>query len=472
MMRSGSWRWMLLATALYVVVCGMLVTIRWLHWRAGWDAGVFSQIVLSLFSGFHSAAEGPPSHFAVHFSPILALLYPVAALTHSALALQYTQIVLIAAVAPVLFALTRPYVGDALALRIGVLAILYPPLATGGLTDIHEVGFWPLLAVSLIWAADRRRWVAFAVLAALAMCVREDVLVQLVLIGAAGALLAWRSSAGDGLLVDRSQDPRRLARACAVVALVAVGIVYVYFAKIQQAFGAWTPGTYYQYSFASGPVAVAASIFTHPLQFAAEMFTWVRFTYVLEALVPLALLPLRTWWGLIALPGLAGVLLASDHKVWTMGTHYELLWAPWMLVAAAVALVHVQRQNGEVVARRWAIAALTACTIFLVFANPAHLRFYLDHQYHDLADSKRAMACVPAGASVSTHEDWFAQIGAHNPRAVAQQTQGVDYLVYADDYDDPTFTNSIRPALQAAVARDEYRVLCSFGRVHAYKKVQ
>ena len=58
------------------------------------------------------------------------------------------------------------------------------------------------------------------------------------------------------------------------------------------------PGHFYVYPFANGPLALLVAPFTHPLQFVRAIFTFGRLTYVLEALVPLAFLPLRSRWSL------------------------------------------------------------------------------------------------------------------------------------------------------------------------------
>lgn len=76
------------------------------------------------------------------------------------------------------------------------------------------------------------------------------------------------------------------------------------------------PAHFYTYSFASGPLTLSLAPLTHPAAFAREFFTFGRFTYLLEAFAPLAFLPLFSRWSLLALPGLAIVLLANDQLVY------------------------------------------------------------------------------------------------------------------------------------------------------------
>ena len=98
--------------------------------------------------------------------------------------------------------------------------------------------------------------------------------------------------------------------------------------------------------------------------------------------------------------------------------------------------------------------------------HPLH---YLHPYYHDLADARRALDCVPKNASVATYDEWFSAVAAQRPRATIDRTKGVDYLVYADDFPGTAYQFRMRPAVAAEVARGEYRAVCRFGDVTAYR---
>src|SRR5579864_1323105 len=169
------------AVAAVAAIMVALAVIRWNLWTYGTDTGTFAQIAQNAFHGFTDGPEGG-SHFAFHWSPILALLYPVIVLTHSPLALQFVQLLLIVASAPVLYALVLPYCGAAWAARCGLLALLYPPLLSIAFEEFHELAFYPVLLLALLWAADRARWGWFAIAAIAAVLVREDVSIDLVVL--------------------------------------------------------------------------------------------------------------------------------------------------------------------------------------------------------------------------------------------------------------------------------------------------
>jgi uncharacterized membrane protein len=446
-----------------------LAIVRAKLWTYGSDTGTFAQIVADAFGGMRNGVEAG-SHFRYHWSPSLALLWPLVALTHSALPLQLLQAAATAACGPLVAVLARPYAGTRLANLLGYVTLLYPPLLALGFDEFHELGLFTPLVLGLFVAADRTRWLWFAFCGILAVGLREDAALTLLPFGIVLIAIACRSAAqGRGLLEGFTIAPRALAVAGAGLTLTSAAALAAYYGIITPRLGGWLPSHFYVYSFAAGPMALVAAPLTHPREFVAAIFTFGRFTYVLEALVPLAFLPLRSRWALLALPGATIVLLANSGYVWRMGDHYAALWIPWLLVAGVVGVVALQRRASETVARKWAAAAAILCAIFLVAFDPLHPLHYLHSYYGDLADARRAIACVPKNASLGTYDEWFSAIAAQRARATIDVTSGTDYLVYADDFPSTANQLRIRPAVADAVARGQYRVVCRFGQVSAYE---
>jgi hypothetical protein len=155
-----------------------------------------------------------------------------------------------------------------------------------------------------------------------------------------------------------------------------------------------------------------------------------------------------------------------------MGSQYSLLWAPWLMLATAIALVYLYSAAGAQTAKRWATVSVAACILFLVLFNPMHLSYYLRPPYQDLAAAQRALACIPEDASFSTHDAWFTQVAGTRQRATGDVVAGVDFVVYADDYPDETFQREIRPQLESALASGRFRVVCSVNQVRAYERIR
>lgn len=450
-----------------------LAAYRWHIWSYGTDTGTFAQVALHAFSGFRDGPEDT-THFAFHWAPLLAVLYPFVATTRSPLSIQIVQAVAIGAGVFPFFAFLRRYADDDLASRLALLALVYPPLAAVAFDEFHEIAFYPLLAFALVWALDAERPLIAAACAALAVLVREEVPIVLGVFGLAliVAGLVRRGTPGRGLLVWEPRAPRAAIAAGIGLCVLSAATLYAYFGVVIRALGGWRPAHFYDYPFAHGPVALIAAAFVHPLLVAGAVVTLGRFTYLLEALVPLLFLPLRSAWFVVALPGLLIVLLSSDAITWRMGSHYAASWIPWVLLGTAAAVVRLARTRSEAAAKRTLTVVFTLCAIVFVAFNPMHVVHYMVPPYRDLADARRALALVPAGASVITHDEWFVHVAVRDPRAtVFWRGAGPQYAVFADDYPNDSFQRELLPRIRAAVAAGRYRVVARFGAVVVYERI-
>jgi uncharacterized membrane protein len=463
----GAW----IVAGIYVAIQIALVLYRWHILTITSDTGLFAQAILNAGHGFANTPESG-SHFKFHFSPILATLYPLVALTHNALSLQFAQIVLIALTAPALTLLFTPYVSEQLRWRLALIALLYAPLGVLGFAEFHELAFFPVIAVALLWAADRELWGWFAALGVCGIFTREDVGIELCLIGIAVAAFVWvrrREHRERGLILGEPHHATATAVAFGALGVVSAAVISAYFHVISARFASWLPGSDYDYPISHGPLGLVAALATRPFEAIPAVFNVGKLTYVLEGLLPLVLLPLRSYWSLLALPALLIIELASNSAMWNMGRHYSAMWAPWFLVATGAALARIERDHGLDAARKWTNAAIIGCVVVLVAFNPMHLGVTLRSAYHDPASAHAALACVPRGASIDTHEEWFAQIAAANPRSTHSQATGADYLVYASDYHDYAWP-STAPKVAAEVRAGDYTPVCRFGNVVTYKR--
>lgn len=470
----------IVAGVIFALLCAC-AAIRWNDWSFGSDTGTFAQAIANTGHGFTDGLEGG-SHFRFHFSPILAVLWPLIALTQTPLVLQFAQIVLIVASAVLLERLVRPYVQDTWAQRIGILALLYPPLLAGAFSEFHELAFYPVLIAGLLLAADRAKWFWFALCAVLLSCVREDASLDIVVIGIALSCIgaARRSTLGRGLLLWEPREPERLCIAGLGLAAAGAASLAVYGALVLPHTGPWAPSHFYEYPFAHGPLQTALAIFAHPIALIAATFTPGRFTYVLEALLPLALLPLFSRWSLFALPAFGGILLASDPSVWRMGMHYVLLWTPLLLVGASVKLVHLVRDRDETAAQRWWLTAVVVSVIVLIAFNPMHPAHYLKREaFMHPADAQRALACVPRSAPVAMHDEWYAREALAYPNSTvlgASPQTFAGYIAYDAAWQNPLFAKTL-PAIDAAEKAGRYALACSAGtarvlRATSYRRAE
>jgi uncharacterized membrane protein len=439
-------------TLVAFVVLAVLAAVRAADWSYGADTGTFVQLVLDAFGGMRDGVEHG-THYRFHWSPALALLWPFLATTHSLWVLQALLAAATVACAPLLAAIAGPRLGERLAERCGFVALVYPPLVAVGFGEFRDLGLLPVLALGWWLALERRAWGWLALTALLLAGLREDVCLELALLGAGLGIVA-------ALHGDR-------AGALAAFGSGAVGVasLAVYLLVVLPRVGPWPPSHFYDYPFAHGPLALLAAPFVRPLAFVTALATVGRVTYLAEALVPLALVPLGAPLLWLAAPGFAIVLLANSGLVWRMGMHYAALWIPWLLIAFVGGLAALRAPQ------RWATAALVLSAIVLVAFSPLHPAHYLRPSYHDLAAARAAVARVPPGASVATHDEWYTAISATHPGATVfgEDPPAATYLAFAEDFPSAPFRGIVLPRLRALVAREHYRLVFHRGAVAVYE---
>jgi uncharacterized membrane protein len=457
---SGLW----IGTIVAFVVLSLLAAVRARDWSYGADTGTFVQIVLDAFGGMRNGVEGT-THYRFHWSPALVLLWPFLAATHSVWVLQTILAAATVACAPLLAAIARRgfargRLDAGVADRIGAIALVYPPLIAVGFGEFRDLGLLPPLALAWWLALQRRAWTWVAVTAVLLAGLREDVCVELAIVG---VVVAWNSlRSGDNASVDRAKLAAALSSAG--VALVSAAI---YVLIVLPRVGPWPPSHFYDYPFAHGPAALLLAPLLHPLAFGAAVLTVGRLTYVLEALIPLALIPLRSRLMWLAVPGFAIVLLANSGLVWRMGMHYAALWIPWLLIAFAAGIATLRVQ------RRWTTIAFALSAIVLIAFSPLHPLHYLRPSYHALADARAVLRSIPQDAHVATHDEWYTAISAHDPNASVLGTGpfpfAAEYIVFAEDFPNDDFQRHLLPRIHAALRAGRYTLAARRGAVAAYK---
>jgi len=317
---TGHWQVTLLTGLLFVVYSVYGLTRYATYLTAGYDLGIFDQ-ALRDYSRFR-APEVPlkGAHYNIladHFHPIIALAAPLYWIWDSPCVLLLVQMALIAASVPVVysFALRRMSRGGAL-----VVAAAYGVgWAIQAMVDFdfHEVAWGvPILALA-VDALDRRDDRTLLISAGLLMLVREDMGAVLVMIGL--VRLAYRPRRAGYLLIGGGIAGYLLVTALIIPAFAPNG-----------QFAYWTFD-------ALGPDLPHAllTIVAHPVHTVGLFFTpAIKAETLAYFFVPLALLPLRSRYCLIAAPLLAERFFNSRDHVWTTHFHYNAL--PWLVLVLAM----------------------------------------------------------------------------------------------------------------------------------------
>ena len=432
-----------IAVAVYASVLAALGIDRYVTYHAGMDLGLFTQSVAGAMHGFHNQPEGG-SHYVRHFSPILWLVVPALWLVRSPIALTVVQAVAGALVAPAVYLIARRRMEEHTATLVAIGSLLYPPLVGVTFTDFHENGFAPAIVAWLLWALDRRRFGWGAVFATLALSVKEDEALFFAVLGAA--------CAAYGIV----RKDRPVALFGAATGVVSVVVFAGYFAVIRSwagAVGPWTPLTYYGQGAATDAQGITG--------------VWHRVSFLLEALVPLLFIPLRSWVFLLAIPGLVEAVASRWSITYTMGQHYPGTWIGYVLVAFALGVAAIVARSA-LRARRLAWACIVVCSLILVFASPTHWAHFLGLPNAHTRALDRAVGAVPPQARVCAVDEVYVHLSL-DPEARVGYGGPCDYMIVDRSYDSPTWRNTYRAQVDARLQAGNYDLVADDDRVLLYR---
>jgi uncharacterized membrane protein len=395
----------------------------------GYDLGIFDQAVraYSHFQAPMAPLKGADYNiFGDHFHPIIAVLAPLYWIWDDVGMLLIAQAVLTAASVPIVYRFTRRRAGEGMSLLVaGAYAFGWP---LQGLIDFdfHEVAFATPLTALAIDALDRRDDRRLLLWCGLLLLVREDMGLIVALIGV--LVLAQR----------------RGGRRWPVAAMIAVGVgMYLVTTSLIIPHYAAGHGFAYGNQFgALGPSVPAAigNIVTHPWHAIAVFFTpSVKARTLALLIVPLALLPLRSPYALLALPLFAERFFNSRHNLWTTTFHYNAL--PWLILV--LAMVDGAHRFGLFDAERRAIRMRRALAALLVLTPLALILVGDRFKVVPVTELRKGYAHLPDGwlDSAKNVDHWLPDnvcVAADN-RLVPHLT-GRDYTSVAQaETPDPDF---------------------------------
>ena len=360
--------------------------------RSGYDLAIQDNILWNLLHGgpFFKAAPtlGPTgSHFGRHATLVSYLLLPFYAVHPSAATLLVLQSVLMGGAAVPLYLFARRQVGAACGAVVAFAYLLHPALQQSNLFEFHYVKLGLPFFYTTLWLLDagRHRWALVA--AGLTLLVREDVATWVVLLG------LW------GLMSGRSPRTGLL--------MAAVGGLYVAVVKfvVMPAMASGGDELVFMYQGLLPPgkssfAWVMATVIANPAFALKSLLEVDKLVYVLQLLVPLALVPLRRSVGWLALlPGAVYCLLSTRYRP-LIDIHYQYSAHILAFVFPALALalsakdrrgpatseVPAGDENGDpdsdaavtrrdqLAVRRGAVAALLAGTLLTSYQYGAMLQ--------------------------------------------------------------------------------------------------
>jgi uncharacterized membrane protein len=379
--------------ALFAVAVTAIQAHRLARFEArSFDLAIFAQGLWNLSHGHTRSSIQEASFFAVHFSPLMFALAPLARLADRAtpLLLVLAQGAALGASAPLARRLARG-AGRGAAFAFGLLALAQPAVRALALDGFHDVALGVplalLLAIAIAEAWSARR----LVLVALATALLADEVFPLVLPGAA----AW-------LLLEGRRREAGLFLAISVATFGLVDVVLL---------GALRGGALHVESFYDqwrSPAELA--------RFLRSGVLGETLVFALALLGPLAFLPLARARALLP-AALVFALQAASRRAAQRSIleHYHAPITPFAIAAAGLALARLEaRWPGR--GGRGGVALVLAATLVASLA-PRELRDELAASAADLRaspDDPRAalVARVPREATALASVDFLAALSA------------------------------------------------------------
>lgn len=304
-------------------------------YSTSFDLAIFDNLMWNLVHGgpfFKSAPElGPQgSHFGIHANLLAYLLAPVYAIAPRAETLLTIQASLLGGAAIPLYLFASRHVARWQACLLAYCYLLYPPLHGANLYDFHFLKLSPFF----IWLCaylfeSRRDWLA-AVVAVLALTVREDVAVGMVVVGVYLLVAVERPRAG--LVLAAVSAAWLASMRFWLMPMMGIGRSFV------ERYRDLLPAQ------ESGIADLVLTVLTNPALTLSTMLTLDKLIYVLQIMAPLAFLPLFRPIGLLlVIPGVVFTLLSTGYApLVQISFQYTAHWTPFVFVAATLGLAYRQ----------------------------------------------------------------------------------------------------------------------------------
>jgi hypothetical protein len=402
--------------------------------------------------------------FGDHFHPIIAVLAPLYWIWDNVGMLLIAQAVLTAASVPVVYRFARRRAGEGMSLLIAAAYGFGWPLQGLIDFDFHEIAFATPLAALAIDALDRRDDRKLILWCALLLLVREDMGLIVALIG--GLVLAQRRG--------------RLALAASLVG-AGIGMYMLTTIVIIPKFAAGHAFAYGNQFGSLGPSlsAAAGNIVAHPWHAVAVFFTpGVKAGTLAFLLIPLALLPLRSPYALLALPLFAERFFNSRHNLWTTTFHYNAL--PWLILTMAMVdgasrfgLFEPTRRARRGRRGLGAVLALTPIALIIIGTTAGGVvpvtslrKPYLHQPANWLSSAKQVVAWLPDNVCVVADNHLVPHLTNRDYTTVAQANTPNPDFIAIDLFAPDTGGNPPAPkpnVVYAQALADHYQVVFRAG---------
>ncbi len=349
--RALPWLVVLAGSCFYAAYTGYYSVLQ--HQRlatASFDLGIYDNLMANALAGypFHSPVlfgSAGGNYIAGHAEYVMLLFVPIYALAPRAETLLILQSVLMGFAAVPLYAFAKTQLPRWSAALVSLAYLLYAPLHGPNFYDFHWLPISIFFVFCLFWAIATRRnvltWLFFWVL----VSTREDIPVDLALLGI--------------FLVITN---RRVLLGVCMTLLAAASFVYIKFVVMPAAGNWWFENIYKELipPGESGYRPVVETALVNPSFFLQSLFEEAKLVYALHLFAPLAFLPARHWKLLLGASGGFFFTLMTTKYSYTLSIAFQYTshWIPYLFGACVLALAWLGRADSGVVKRRAALMAM------------------------------------------------------------------------------------------------------------------
>jgi uncharacterized membrane protein len=385
----------------YAAGFAALSILRYRSFNTGrFDLGNMTQAVWATAHGHPLAITNlqgdQVSRLGSHVDPILVAFAPLWWIWPSPEMLVTAQAVAIALGALPVFWLARKHLGsDRAGVGFALAYLLYPAVQWLTLNEFHPVALACPLLLFAFWYLDEDRLVLFGVFAVVAALTKEEI--PLVI-------------AGMGLWYAISRRHYLFGGVVAAVGLLAAVIAVE---VVLPHFNAGASSRFYSRYGALGtsPREIVETLFTHPGRLVTTAFDHEGVHYLLQLLLPLALLFLGAPLVLLAaLPELGLNLLSATHTQTSIHHHYTAGLIPPLFAASVLGAATLAKgRQGRAIALSALAVVFTLVANYRLGALPLwrslpggeDYQAYTSHVSSHDRIAERALRLIPDGAVVS-----------------------------------------------------------------------
>ena len=436
---SPQWSWYLILALMvlgYTVYFSYYTILR--HYQLesqAYDLGVFENTFLQTLKGdfLNNSHYGNRSLFSHHFSPIFALWYPFYYWLPTTETLLTLQSAFVASSAIPLFFLARLLLrSNPVACLITFCYLIHPANHGANFYDVHEMASFPIFGLALFYFLEKRQSAGYWIVVVLALAVKEDIALLLILIavfiaihkrqyglalGTSVLSIAWYIGAQEIIILSGGdRDSGRYA---------------YYYQKLML-------------DEAAGTIGIVKTLLTNPFYVLTTVFTPKKLLFVCQMCLPLLFLPLfrrRHLW-LLAY-GAAITLLATRSFLFRISFQYTWYILPMLFVAALYTLSEVKEQRFRRLDYSATLQTLLLASFLLSWQYGAIfypknfvggfrvVDFTFDDQERERLRALRSLVRgIPETASVAGSENLVPHIPVKNCRVSSRNRHpDADYLV-------------------------------------------